>query len=41
MNGYEICFLALSCLLAGYCYGVLETKGDKENEQNGRSDDEA
>lgn len=38
MNGFEIIFLVLSCLLAGYCYGVL-TKGE-ENERSSKTNDE-
>ena len=39
MNGYEIIILALSCLFAGYNYGVLATKGDKNEQSNGTDDE--
>ena len=40
MNWYEIILLAISCFVAGYCYGSLNVKGDN-NEQDGRNIHEA
>ena len=39
MNGYEIIFLAISCFVAGYCWCLIQ-KGEENNEQNGKRDDE-